>query len=148
MNAAQSLQRWADSHHPLWLDFFRMALGVYIFLKGVFFILNPDFISELVQQTGIGYLWIMAISHYVAPVHLFGGLMIAFGLLTRPACAFQIPILLVAVLFVNTPGDGTNEWVISLITLIALCVFFFYGSGKLSLDHAMETQTPNTDANY
>lgn len=82
----------------------------------------------------------MIIVHYIAPVHFVGGLLIAFGLLTRWAIIAQLPILLGA-LAINFIGnlDAVNLTLSS--TVIALCVFFlFYGSGKHSLDYYMKMQ--------
>jgi len=44
-------------------------------------------------------------AHFIAFAHLVGGLLIAMGLITRPAILFQLPILIGAVLFVR-PETG------------------------------------------
>jgi len=34
----QIIEHWAESHHPAWLDFLRMCLGIFLFSKGIVFI--------------------------------------------------------------------------------------------------------------
>ena len=78
--------------------------------------------------------------HYVAPAHFLGGILIAFGLLTRWAVIAQLPILVGAVI-INFSGEmNTNNLILSLTALV-LCIFFaFYGSGKHSIDKFFKMQ--------
>ncbi len=140
MNAIHRIQHWADTHHPLWLDVLRIALGVFIFYKGVLFISNTDSLVAIMRNANLAFAT-LAVAHYVAFAHLLGGLLIAMGLLTRVAILFQIPILLGAVFLVNPYGvfSAANnlEFEISIIVLILLFVFLVYGSGKLSVSEQM-----------
>jgi uncharacterized membrane protein YphA (DoxX/SURF4 family) len=72
--------------------------------------------------------------------------MISIGLFTRKAVAFQIPILLGAVIFVNAPkgffAEG-NDLVFSLAVLGLLCFYFIYGPGYRSADHSLNAQADN-----
>jgi uncharacterized membrane protein YphA (DoxX/SURF4 family) len=63
-------------------------------------------------------------------------LFIACGLFTRTSSIVQIPILVIAVFFINTRnhGNSTFEWILSIITLILLVFFAIKGSGALSAD--------------
>ncbi|GGZ33794.1 hypothetical protein GCM10007049_28880 [Echinicola pacifica] len=146
MEYITKLEMWADSHHPRWIDFIRIALGLFIFYKGILFISNTGALMELMSNNDLQF-FNLALAHYVAFAHLVGGIMIATGLLTRFAIIFQIPILLGAVFFINInsgflSASNNLEFELSLSVLILLCVFLFYGSGKFSMDHWM-SEHPN-----
>jgi putative oxidoreductase len=140
MNAINRIQHWADAHHPLWLDIIRIALGVFIIYKGVYFISHTDTLVGMMQSANLAFAT-MAMAHYVAFAHLVGGFLIAIGLLTRVAILFQLPILLGAVIFVNPQGmfsvANNLELEISIVVLILLIVFLVYGSGRLSVSEYM-----------
>ena len=40
MNLIHKIEKWGDSHHPKFLDIIRIALGVFLFLKGLGFMDN------------------------------------------------------------------------------------------------------------
>lgn len=144
MNLLHQIELWGDRHHPKWLDFIRMLLGVFLFFRGVEFINNMDQLSALMTRSEfLGSLSLGMLGHYVVLAHIVGGALIAFGLLTRFACVVQIPILLGAVLFVNA-GEGfftLNEglW-LSLLVLALLLFFTVSGSGPISVDEQMRKQ--------
>jgi uncharacterized membrane protein YphA (DoxX/SURF4 family) len=100
---------------------------------------NTQMLMELFKpfQNMVGGMILM---HYVAPAHLIGGLLIAFGLFTRWAVIGQLPIIFGAVL-INFIGEmNANNLILSLVILI-LCVFFlFYGSAKNSADYYFKMQ--------
>jgi putative oxidoreductase len=139
MNLTQDMHRiehWADAHHPVWVDFVRMALGIFLFMKGVMFIQDTQALQSIMSNSQ--FQWVsLGLAHYVAFAHLVGGLFIAMGLITRVAILFQIPILLGAVFFINPQrgfySQNTELWS-SLIVLILLIFFLVWGSGKLSVD--------------
>ena len=37
MNNLQRLEHWGEAHHPKYMDILRMALGIFLILKGVEF---------------------------------------------------------------------------------------------------------------
>jgi uncharacterized membrane protein YphA (DoxX/SURF4 family) len=87
---------------------------------------------------------LLILGHYVIFGHIMGGFMLAVGLLTRFAALIQIPILLGAIVFVNT--DLTNhfsEILLSIVVLILLIYFAIIGSGPWSLDRAFEKDAEN-----
>jgi putative oxidoreductase len=138
MNTAQRLEHWGDTHHPRWLDFIRIALGIYLMIKGVQFLTN---MSELVSAVGTtissdSFALIM-VSHVVVFAHIVGGLMIAVGLFTRFACILQIPILIGALLFLRS-NEGAlapySQWIVTVITLLLLCLFAIVGNGPWSVE--------------
>jgi putative oxidoreductase len=140
MNMMDRVEHWGDTHHPAWMDFVRIALGVFLFVKGISFISDTTQLSRLVAELDVRLYTVTAV-HYVAFAHIFGGFMIALGLLTRIASIIQIPILLTAVFFVNIRLGFSylnSELWISLITLILVVTFSIIGSGRMSMDEWMK----------
>ncbi|MFD2998903.1 DoxX family protein [Pontibacter toksunensis] len=142
MNLSQNLhqiERWSDAHHPLWIDFLRVALGVFLFIKGFMFIQDTGALMNILRKSEFPWVSI-GLAHYVAMVHLAGGVLIAIGLITRVAILFQLPILLGAVFFVNPErgfySENTELWS-SLIVLLLLIFFLVFGSGRFSADYMM-----------
>ncbi|GAA0878600.1 DoxX family protein [Algoriphagus jejuensis] len=142
MNTLSKIEHWADTHHPQWIDFVRIILGLFILYKGILFISDTNALLAIMKGADLQFVN-LGLAHYVAFAHLVGGILIAMGLVTRFAILFQLPILLGAVFLVNAqPGfvSVTNnlEFGISLIVLILLIVFLIYGSGKFSVDNWMK----------
>ncbi|WP_033316755.1 DoxX family protein [Pontibacter roseus] len=142
------LEHWADAHHPVWVDFVRIALGIFIFMKGIFFIQDTAALQSIMSNSQ--FQWVsFGMAHYVAFAHLVGGLLIAMGLVTRIAILFQLPILIGAVFFINPQrgfySENTELWS-SLIVLLLLVFFLIWGSGRLSVDHLI--RKPNKDWLY
>jgi putative oxidoreductase len=138
MSVITDVERWGNSHRPGFLDIFRIALGIFITYKGLYFITH---MNELQMTTQGINLWFAgaAISHYVIFAHILGGPLIVFGLFTRVACMIQLPILLGAVIMVNYPKGFLSvgnhmELEISLIVLAGLLVFMLFGAGRFSID--------------
>jgi len=139
MGTVKTLNKWANRHTYLPLDLLRIALGVFLFIKGLHFMSNTQMLIDLIGPIQNFAGSIIAI-HYVAPAHLIGGLLIIFGLLTRWAIGAQLPIIIGAVL-INFVGEmNTTNLILSIVVLI-LCIFFFlYGSGKNSADYYLKMQ--------
>jgi putative oxidoreductase len=137
MSTLSVIEKWTDEHHPMWIDFLRMLLGIFLVAKGASFINHRDQIEWLLVKNHIDFLVFIA-AIYIILFHIGGGILIATGLITRWAIGFQIPILLGAVFFVNLPKGFTvinSELGISIAVLVLLLFFFFYGSGNFSLDY-------------
>jgi putative oxidoreductase len=135
MSVLQQLNHWSSAHHPRWLVVIRVALGLCLFIKGISFISNITLIETLLKQDFPSTsLWI---AYAITWIHLFGGLMIVIGLLTRLAVLLQIPILIGAIIFVNARQSifgGGSELLFSIIILLLLLLFLIEGGGPLSLD--------------
>jgi uncharacterized membrane protein YphA (DoxX/SURF4 family) len=139
MGIVKSLNKWANRHTYLPLDLLRIALGGFLFVKGLTFMGNTliliDLIKPLQNLSGS-----MIAIHYVAPAHFIGGLLIIFGLLTRWAIFAQLPII-VGALMINFKGETSSSELIFAIVTLLLCIFFlFYGSGKRSADYYFKMQ--------
>jgi uncharacterized membrane protein YphA (DoxX/SURF4 family) len=123
---------------PNWLTVLRIVLGVLIFYKAINFIRNTEELKSLIEQTGIGVFSQNSevLAFVIAYLSLLCGLFITIGLLTRALSIIQIPILIVAVFFVNIKNISYNtfEFIISIIVLILLILFAIKGSGTFSAD--------------
>jgi putative oxidoreductase len=140
MNLVQKLEMTADRQHSVVLDLLRIVLGAVILGKGIYFIQDTDAILVMLHNSKVEFISFM-LAHYVAMAHLVGGVLIILGLLTRLAVLFQIPILLGAIIFVNSSSGffsmGSELW-FSVFVFLLLVYFLFYGSGPLSLDQYMK----------
>lgn len=139
MGTIKSLNKWANAHTYLPLDIIRVTLGVFLFIKGIHFLNDMQSLINLfepIENIPGGMIWL----HYVMPAHFIGGILIAFGLLTRWAIIAQIPILIGAVL-INFLGEMNTSNLLLAIATLLICVFFlFYGSGKHSADYYFKMQ--------
>ena len=139
MGRIKSLNKWANAHTYYPLDLLRIALGAFLFIKGIDFMGDSAMLMELIKpiKTMVGG---MVMVHYVAPAHFIGGLLIAFGLLTRWAIIAQLPILIGAVL-INFMGDmNTTNLLLSIVVLLTCIFFLFYGSGRHSVDKYLKME--------
>ncbi len=123
---------------PLWFLLLRIFLGLYLSWKGIVFIRDSALLEQLIQRTGVGVFSENSsiLSFVVSYLSLLCGLFIATGLWTKISSIIQIPILIVAIFFVNVHriDNGPFELVMSIITLILLIFFAIKGSGTLSGD--------------
>jgi uncharacterized membrane protein YphA (DoxX/SURF4 family) len=135
MESLLRVRRWLDAHREIWFEMLRIYLGLALFAKGVSFIRQGTVLFDPVRESmtfndGV-------IAHYVVLAHLCGGLLLAFGLVTRLAAAVQIPVLLGAVVFVHArEGLFTPHMTLefTLLVLALLCLFTAAGAGRLSAD--------------
>ena len=134
MGIIKKLNKWANRHTYWSLDILRMALGLFLVVKGFQFVGNSQKLYDMVATSDTLASSIVAI-HYIAPAHLVGGLLIFVGLLTRWAAIAQLPILIGAIIVNLSVDNQGTELLLSIVTLL-LCLFFaIYGSGKRSSDY-------------
>jgi uncharacterized membrane protein YphA (DoxX/SURF4 family) len=136
MNLLQRIEQWGNRHHPNWMDIVRIALGIFLCYKGVDFLFNMSrLISLMPNRSSFGdFAYIMA-GQYVVFAHILGGIFLILGLFTRFACAIQIPILLGAVIFVNSNREMLqpySELLFSILILLLLIYFLIIGNGPWS----------------
>ncbi len=138
MSLSSDIEAIDNAKKPAILDFFRIALGLFITYKGVVFSINID--SLMTTTAGINMFFAgAALAHYVIFAHLLGGPLIALGLFTRVVCIIQIPVLIGAIIFVNYPKGFLSignhmELEISILVLSALILFTVLGAGSFSID--------------
>lgn len=132
-----SLNQWAVENRHHWIESLRIFLGLLLVYKGYYFVENLEIIYEHIEDTTT--LDAFVVAHYVVFAHLLGGLMIVFGILTRLAIFVQIPIVIVGAYYFSGAGGTffgpTTEMEYSLLILMLLIVYLFYGAGKWSIDH-------------
>lgn len=137
MGTLQQIHQWSLTHHPRWLVAARVMLGLFLFVKGISFIINATALEALIQGSTVsrGSEWI---SLGITWAHLLGGFLIIIGLLTRWAILLQIPILIGALFLINSQHDVVNrafELPFAVLILLMLIFFLVEGGGPLSLDN-------------
>ncbi|MEP6513552.1 MAG: DoxX family membrane protein [Parafilimonas sp.] len=136
MNFLERVGQWGDSHHPKWLSIIRIALGLFLFYKGIDFLIHMSELIGMMKSTSFGVFSYVLAGQYVVFAHILGGILLALGLFTRFACLIQIPILLGAVIFVNTNKDLLRPYSALLVSILVLLLLFYFliiGSGPLSV---------------
>ena len=141
MKLIKKLNKWANSHAYYPIDILRIALGIFLIYKGIFFFRNSSFLIEILSQLNFDeFSAVMWSVHYVGLFHFVGGLMVIFGLLTRLSLIVQLPIFLGAVT-INFFGVMNVQNLTEASIALALSVFFIlYGSGKHSMDYDLKMQ--------
>lgn len=144
------IQEWGDQHHPKWLDFIRMVLGLTLIWKGVAFALNLHSFTLLMEGARLGTAVSLSLTaHLIIALHIIGGLMIALGTRTRLFSLLNLPILLIAVFFVNLPQHVFRpyaEFWFSCTVAAGLILFLVEGDGVISIERERRTDasTDNT----
>lgn len=134
MEAVKSLNKWANAHSYYSLVVVRIALGVFLFIKGFSFMSQSQYLMEIVEPLK-SYGGLMVLVHYVAPAHLVGGVLITFGLITRWAALVQLPILMGAVVINFMGAMHPTNLILSTVALLLSLFFIIYGSGRYSADY-------------
>ena len=141
MYLLHKIDNWSEKHHPLWLDFFRVLLGIVLIWQALYFIVNKSAVVQIVEQFGFGF-YTMTAAHAIIGIHLVGGVLILAGLLTRFAAAIQLPVLLCNIIFIIMPNGFMSirsEAELTIIVLALSLLFLFEGSGHYSLDYYLKT---------
>src|SRR5215204_6173886 len=127
MNLVQRLEHWGDHHHPKWMDLLRIALGIFLCLKGIEFANNMSTVMNMISGTmPFSSFMMVLIGHYIVFAHIMGGFLLATGLLTRFACIIQIPILLGAIIFINLSHDMMKPFSELFLTIIILLLLIYF----------------------
>ena len=139
MVTLSKIRNWGETHHPAWIDLFRIVLGIILIYKGVQIALNLNAFSQWMAESKlIASFAISFVAHVIIVIHIIGGLMITLGTNTRLACLLQIPILMTAILFVNLPArilQLYSELSLSIFVLVLLVFFLVEGDGPFSVEH-------------
>lgn len=123
---------------PTWLTALRILLGLILMWKGITFIQDVAALESTIQHTGIGVFSSnsRAFALAVTILTLLCGVFITVGLFTKTSAAIQIPITIVAVVFVNMKNIESSvfELILSIVALALLILFAIKGSGSFSAD--------------
>jgi len=138
MKNINDCNQWIQSQVDVVIDLVRMYLGVGLFAKGLYFVMHKEEMQKLLEGAENVVFAQGAVAHYVIPVHLVGGLLLAIGLLTRVAALAQMPILIGAVFYVWMPRvlffEQRQNFEFAALVLFLLALIFVYGGGRLSVD--------------
>ncbi len=143
-----SAREWLAANRDIWWDLLRVYLGFALVLKGFVYMFNKPLLVETMTAADVPFAG-AGLAEMIAVTHLAGGLMLAFGLLTRIGAAIQIPNVLGAIAFVHikqglfTPGQ-TLEF--STFVLFALVLYTVSGAGRLSIDYAFSGEPEAIEA--
>jgi len=139
MKNINECRRWIESHMDIVIDLVRMYLGIGLFVKGIYFLMHQEELTKLLKGTDNMAFGLGAVAHYVIPIHLVGGLLLAVGLLTRLAALVQMPILIGAIIYVWLPEmpffEQRQNLEFSALVLFLLTLIFVYGAGRFSVDY-------------
>lgn len=138
METIKKLNKWTNRHNPYFaLDVLRWFLGGFLFFKGINFMSDSQYLLDIISPNR-DFFASMIIYQYVTMVHLGGGILIIFGLLTRVAVAIQIPILIGAVAVNFVVAMNTQNLIAASLKLLLSIFFLIAGSGKNSADYKMK----------
>ena len=139
MNTLQQIKTWSATHHPRWLVFLRIALGLFLFAKGITFMHDTQLLERVIyggqspQENTTHFLPIL-----ICWANLLSGFLLMVGLATRLVALIQVPILIGAIVFITAQKGGgympQSELWLAILTLLLVILFFIEGSGPVSLD--------------
>lgn len=138
MNSLQRLTLWGDNHHPKWLDYIRIILGLFLCYKAIVFLVDMSYLVSIMRagiNKDISAFIVVFLGQFIVIVTLLSGIFLIFGIHTRLISIIQVPILIGAIIILNRSGNSTAntiELLITVLTLIMLVVFLVIGNGPLS----------------
>lgn len=129
------LPSWIHSYREVIFTFFRALLGLFLFIKGIYFVFNSQQLGALLDNSTF-YHYSIFLAYVISIAHLVGGALITLGLLTRIAIILQIPVLIGAVIFnITSQTFGTPlEALLAVSILILLFYYLAKGPGEISMD--------------
>lgn len=134
-----SMRAWLEERRDLWIDLLRIYLGIGLFIRGLIFFTSGNEIMFRNLGGDAPAQWFSSgvVMHYVILAHLCGGVLLAFGLLTRLAAAVQVPVLIGAVTVHATDGIFAlgQSLEFAAFVLVTLLFIIAAGPGRLSVDH-------------
>ena len=134
------LRKWIESRRDMVFDLMRIYLGIGLFVKGIQFLGDQEFLRDALQETDRLHFDLSAafLAHYIPLAHIGGGVLLVVGLLTRISTLFQLPVLLGAV-FLVYGRDGlfshNQDLQFTALVLFLLVLILIHGGGRLSVDN-------------
>jgi uncharacterized membrane protein YphA (DoxX/SURF4 family) len=139
MSSISETLKSIESRKDLCFDLLRIYLGIGLCVKGIQFLGDMTYLSDVLSSSGRLPVASFLLSHYIPLAHIGGGLMMAIGLWTRTAILANIPVLFGAVFWLFRQNQGLEFTALVLFLLIILLI---WGPGKLSVDHHLKTTGP------
>ena len=137
MKTIVRMNKWANAHTSIGLDVLRIALGIFLFWKGIEFAGQTKELAHLIAPNDHDAAPLI-LAHYIAMSHFAGGILVTVGLLTRLSIAFQWPVLLGAVIINFTGTMDPLALTQAVAALIVATFFLVVGSGKHSVDYTLK----------
>jgi putative oxidoreductase len=142
MRDTNEINHWIKTHGDIALDLVRIYLGLGLMIKAVYFMNHTDYLLHYMDTMGSMWFLPALMVQYVVLAHLFGGLCLTVGLITRGAALIQLPILLVAMFAVHLPHIITSVEARQSLEFAGLVFFLLflisiYGAGRWSLDYLL-----------
>lgn len=125
-----------------WVVVFRVILGLSLFLKGIQFIQDKSVIRKVFTESLIlqEYFWLQTVIPWL---NILCGFFIVIGLFTRLMAIIQIPIIIGAIVFVNSKHgafEGESDLALSIVILVLLLFFLFVGGGNFTWDQVLKKE--------
>ncbi|MCP3980152.1 MAG: DoxX family membrane protein [bacterium] len=135
---------WMEDNR-VYFDLVRIYLGIGLFVKGLQFILAPEFLLLVLQRSDtiqFKFKFLETfLAHYIPLVHLGGGLLLAVGLMTRISAFFQLTVLVGAV-GLSFLGENmfthNQEFQFAALVLFLTLLILVRGAGQISVDHILK----------
>jgi putative oxidoreductase len=123
------------------LFFFRVVLGLTLFIKGINFVRNQEFLEGLISN--IALLEKLSFLKIVIPfIHMLGGFFIIIGVYTRLMILIQLPIIAAAIVFLLISGGASyyREIIFALAIFILLISYLKFGDGLYSWKNLIKNE--------
>lgn len=126
-----------DENLPRWIVVIRLVLGASLIFKAIKFFNNSQELTSYFQESSMlkNLAWAIPVIPWI---HIIGGILIIVGLFTRLASFVQLPVLIVAVFFINLKNGlygGESDLPLSILVLVLTIFFSFEGAGYYGLDN-------------
>ena len=136
-------------NHLKWVVVFRVILGLSLFLKGIQFIQDKSEIRKVFTESLMlrEYFWLQTVIPWL---NILCGFFIVIGLYTRLMVIIQIPIMIGAIVFVNSKHgafEGESNLALSIVILVLLIFFLFVGGGNFAWDKVLRKEDKTNHAN-
>lgn len=118
----------------------RVGIALAFIWPGMNKVNNPAGIGQMLQSMGIEPTMATQLAFSIGVFEILSGILIAVGLLTRPAAIYQIAILIGAqVMFGFDFTKGPAIWKDSGLLGIEI-LLLLYGAGRFSVDHLISNR--------
>lgn len=150
MGKIERCKLWLQAHDDLFMDLVRVYIGAGLFVKAFYLLHHREYLTQVIGDSGNMWFAPAAVAQYVIIAHMIGGVLLAFGLLTRLAALAQLPILAGAVFYVYLPHMTTVEprqslEYSALVAFLLACQVVF-GAGRWSLDYVLSRKREPAEA--